>query len=110
MALWVTFKNGEVRKYNECTFYDFLDDWVTLRTKAGDKDNGYSLAKLRSSEISKLEFSKPCEVTFQPNVFESAVNVIMKRAPAIRDEAKLNKLADLARFLRKFNPQRKRWK
>ena len=58
MAAWVLFKNGQVRKYNECGSFTWGDSLV-LRQKS---ESDGAIAKFDSREILGVEYSQPCAV------------------------------------------------
>lgn len=109
MALWVTMKSGEVRKYNSAGIFQPLGDFTRIARNEDLLGDSHVIASIRTSEISSFEFDRPCEVTFQPNVLDSAVRLLLTRARTIKEPSALGKLAELARLLRNFNPQRRIW-
>lgn len=109
MACWVTMRDGRVLKYNECGSYDFDGSWVVLRSCREDKAKGLVISRLRNESVESLEFSQPCEVTWTDDVVRRSIEILLVHAKAITDTQRKRKLADLARQLRKFNPQRMVW-
>lgn len=109
--LWVTMKNGEVRRYNDAGAYEINGGMYRIGSSLLSLSRKESIATIRASDVAILEFSQPCEVTFRADVVESAIDVLLRRAQGIRGNSVAgDKLASLTRLLRKFNPQRRTWK
>lgn len=104
--LWVTLKDGEIRRYNEATVYLFDAGWA--RIARGEPIEKHVIAWIREDMIESLEFERPCEITFQANALDSALDIVLKRLRKAHGP-QLDKLASLKRSLADFNPQRKQW-
>lgn len=110
MALWITYRDGRIVKYNNAGIYKVnTNGWVKIAETNRNLNEDQIIAEIRETEIISLEFEQPCEVTFKPDVIESSLDILLCRAKKISDWKTLGKLADLSRLLRKFNPQRKEW-
>lgn len=109
MATWVTLKSGEVRKYNDGGAFDYAEEFTYIRNAPEDRDRNYCIAKIRTADISIIEFREPCEVTWQPNRVDKAVTIVLTRARGITEWYSKGKLAELSRLLRNFNPKTREW-
>jgi hypothetical protein len=110
MAVWVTLKTGEVRKYNEGATWSSDYPFTVIRPEGWKAENNLTVAKIRTDGIQCLEFNRPCEITWQPDfTVEHSLDLLLVRAHSIKSQPNLGKLADLSRLLRKFNPQRRTW-
>ena len=67
------------------------------------------MCDIRSYDILAIEFSQPCEITYQPDAIIRSIEILLTRARAITSSHHKDRLAQLARLLRRFNPQRKEW-
>lgn len=110
MPVWVTLRNGEVRKYNRGGSFNTEGDFTYIRERATDTERHWCLCKIRTSDIAMIEFEEPCSVNFVGNLVEKSIDILLRNATKITDYSVQGKLADLARLLRGFNPQRREWK
>ncbi len=107
MPVWVTLKSGEVRKYN--TGERFLWENGNLSIASGEPVKENAVADIRAESVLVAEFREPCEITYNADAVDKAMDILLTRAKSIADLKRKAKLADLARLLRGFNPQRKVW-
>lgn len=102
--LWVTLKNGEVRRYNNGTVYEFKDGW--LRVGCGKPIHEYGICRIRENLVERVEFAEPCHITRSVNLtqtkLESALRVVLtERGNLTSTEASL--LCDLKKLMVRFN-------
>ena len=62
--LWVTMKDGEVRRYNNVSSYNELNGWFRLGSRLPVHKN--TIARLRMEDVKRLEYELPCEVIPAP--------------------------------------------
>lgn len=60
--LWVTLKNGEVRQYNNATYFLWKEYEVTLANGKPIEDN--TIAAFNPETVKCVEFYKPCKITY----------------------------------------------
>jgi hypothetical protein len=107
MAVWVTLKSGEVRKYNSAGIMRWDNGKLNIAVQDPMEKN--AVAEFDASHVLIAEFERPCEITFNADAVDKALDILLTRAKSITDSRRKGKLADLSRLLRKFNPQRREW-
>jgi hypothetical protein len=112
--VWVTMKSGEVRLYNDGGAYSFSEDWLVIGTRKPVSEN--NIVRLRSIDVSKVEFARPCEIINAPAALpfqtqlEAALRIVLtdaKRASGFRE---IQLLSDLKTLLISFDSRQKRFK
>lgn len=113
MSLWVTLRSGEVRQYNRCHVFDYDEagEWVSLRASEEEKQRGRIIAKLRVSDLTSLEFERPCQVTWTDDPLTRAIAILQSRLGRAPEPSRAvsQKLAPLARVLRRLNLRTYQW-
>ena len=105
MPVWVTLKSGEIRKYNTGTTWRW--QYGRLAIASGEPIEKCGVADINAETIVSAEFTRPCETGWAPDfIVEHAVDLLLSRGKGLKPS---KKLADLARLLRRFNPQKREW-
>lgn len=111
--IWVTLKNGEVRRYNNGTVYHFDDGWLLVGS--GKPIHEHVVCRIRENLVERVEFQEPCHITRNTNLtqtlLESALRVVLTGAREHKNylpESDL--LCDLKKLMARFNVRTRTFK